>query len=277
MNNAIEKSLKSIYRNLVNKIKEKKFIVVAFSGGLDSTLVSLASKEALGSNALIVLVINETVPKRDISDAVDIATMYDLNFQRVLVPQLDDERFISNPYNRCALCKDIIMKKVIEIARINNIQVVADGSNISDLDDYRPGLNVCEKLGIWHPLIELDLTRKTIKQILKMLEVPIWEKESSPCLSSRIPYGETITKDKLDLIDRIEERVRDLGISVVRLRLYETYSNKFVGIFQVNNNKLLLSHWKGVTENFDNIIFTIDPNGYKMGSMNKTIPLNPIQ
>ncbi|MGA1820966.1 MAG: ATP-dependent sacrificial sulfur transferase LarE [Thermoplasmatota archaeon] len=254
---------------LIDIIREKGRIAVAYSGGRDSTLVALASVKAVGRDVMLIMAVNETIPRRDIEDAGRTARLLGLELKEVGVDVLKDPDFVSNPVKRCGLCKRRIMSVIIEEASRSGIETVADGAVIDDLEDYRPGHAEADKMGIWHPLIETGITKDDVERILKTEGIPIWNKPASPCLASRIPFGQKITSEKLEIVDKIETAVSELGFRQVRLRLYEISEAKYFGIIEVDDIDRAVSRWGEIVGSAGDLKIALDPLGYRTGSLHE--------
>jgi uncharacterized protein len=254
---------------LVEVMKGYGKAAVAFSGGADSSLVALASVKSYGQDALGIMIRNRTIPASDLESAKEVASSIGLELIFIDVDVLKDKRMLSNPSDRCALCRKISIPVLIEKAGEMGYSIVADGANVDDLDDFRPGHNVSTSLGIKHPLIDAELGKKEVRQLLKDEGMPVSDKPSSPCLATRIPTNEKITVGKLELIDRMEMTIRDLGFRDVRFRILESLSGGFIGIVEVDDPERALGLWKRIEEGSEGISVYLDPRGYRRGSMNK--------
>ena len=246
-------------------------VAVAFSGGADSSLVAYSAYAALGEDAQAVHVSTQTVPKRDSEDAGKLAREIGIRAITVDMDILDDPYFNDNPPDRCGICKARLMGEVIDHARRSNITEVADGAVMDDLSDYRPGHLVADKLGIKHPLIETGLLKKDVMELLDGLGLSSAGKAPSPCLASRIPYGQAITSLKLKRIDRMENIVRECGFRIVRVRLHETTSGDLIGVLEVDDVKRALDMWDELKEMDPEVRMVLDPGGYRMGSLNELL------
>ena len=246
-------------------------VVVALSGGADSSLVAHAAYLALADNAKAVHISSRTVPDQDTKDAIELAGEIGIDMITLDVDLLKDISFNSNPPDRCGICKARLMKEVMNQAERSKILEVADGAVLDDLSDYRPGHIVADKLGIRHPLIEAELTKQDVMELLSGLGLLTAGKQPSPCLASRIPYGQTITAMKLSRIDRMESAVRKLGFRTVRVRLHETASNELIGVLEVNDVSGALALWDRLKEIDPEVILLLDPRGYRIGSLNEAL------
>jgi len=254
-------------------MKGKQSVLVAYSGGVDSTLVALAAHEAPGVRSSIVMFQNETIPKSEIEDAGRVSSELGLPLNVIDDPVLGLEEIIENPMDRCGVCKRHLMSKLVAMAREEGFSTVADGSNSDDIDDYRPGLKAADRLGIWHPLMEAGIGKEEARAILKEKGVSIHDKPSTTCLMTRIPYGERVTEEKLRLIEKVEGIVRELGLREIRLRLFERKGGGYIGILEVDDPGAAMTRWDSIKDASKDVRIVLDPAGYRQGSMNTGVVL----
>ena len=208
------------YRVLQENLKALGSVAVAFSSGVDSTFLLKAAQEALGDKVIAVTASSCSFPKRELEEAKVFCEKNGICQIIVESEELDIDGFRQNPKNRCYLCKKELFEKIQKIAADNGMKAIVEGSNLDDNGDYRPGLQAVAELGIKSPLRHCDLTKADIRALSHYLHLPTWEKQSFACLSSRFVYGETITEEKLGMVDKAEQLLLDMGFHQVRVRIH---------------------------------------------------------
>jgi uncharacterized protein len=259
------------YDGMVQAMRERRRVLVSFSGGVDSGLVARIAFDAVGDNALAVLADAESLARWELREAISEAAEIGIPLRTVPVSELANERYVANPMNRCYFCRKELGAALRPIARELGYAVIADGVNVSDLGDYRPGIQAMNEEGFWHPLVEFGLAKDDVRALAERLGLSFHGKPSNACLSSRIAYGEVITMDKLRRVEAAEEAIRAFGFPVVRVRAHE-------GIARIEVPKEDLSRIvepgmaAKVVEAVRDAGFvyaTIDLRGYRSGSMNE--------
>ncbi|MDR1915098.1 MAG: ATP-dependent sacrificial sulfur transferase LarE, partial [Synergistaceae bacterium] len=206
------------YENLKRYIADLGSVAVAFSGGVDSTFLLKTAHDALGAKAIAVTACSCSFPERELREAMEFCRSEGITHIICDSEELDIEGFKDNPTNRCYLCKSELFGKIWASARERGIEHVAEGSNMDDLGDYRPGLIAVDEQGVKSPLRSAELSKDEIRLLSRELGLKTWNKQSFACLSSRFPYGEAITPERLGMVDRAEQILLDLGIRQVRVR-----------------------------------------------------------
>ena len=248
-------------------------VIVAFSGGVDSTFLAEAAQNALGDNALAVTAISDSYPIREMKAAQDIAKQIGIRFETVHTEELELEGYASNPTNRCFFCKTELFDKLNPIAEKYNVGTIVYGAIPDDVGDHRPGMDAAKQMGIKAPLIDVDLTKTEIREISKAWELPTWDKPAFACLSSRFPYGMRITRELLRQVDAAEQFLYDLGIRQFRVRHHgdlariELEAEEIARLQQKEDRNKINAHFK--TLGYAHV--TIDLQGYRSGSLNEGI------
>ena len=210
--------LQDALKQLESHIEKIGSLVVAYSGGVDSTFLLKVAHDVLQDRVIAVTARSSTYPERELNEAAKYTHNAGIKHIIIQSEELDIEGFTDNPPNRCYLCKYELFSKIKKVAQKYNIKYIAEGSNIDDLGDYRPGMQAIKELGIISPLKDIGLGKDAIRKLSKQMGLPTWDKPSFACLASRFPYGVKITQDKLAMVDRAEQYLLNLGFKQVRVR-----------------------------------------------------------
>ena len=206
--------------------------LVAYCGGVDSAFLARVARDVLGDRSLAVIADSPSLPRRELQEALEIAERFQIPVRVVRTGEFENPNYTANPYNRCYFCKHELFEEVTPIARTEGFAVIAYGENASDVTDFRPGAQAAAEFQVRAPLKEIGLTKQEIRELSAQLGLPTADKPQMACLSSRIPYGEAVTEEKLKMIEAAENFLRDLGFRDVRVRHHELGSEFRVSSFE---------------------------------------------
>lgn len=270
---ALNPDLKKKYSHLQQILRSMGKVLVAFSGGVDSTLLLKAAKDVLGDDAYAVFATSEVYPEREKEEALKTAHLLNVNLKIIESKEMQNPVFLKNPPDRCFHCKMELFSQLKEIAAQDGIPYVIDGANLEDLSDYRPGSNAAKKLGIRSPLKEAGLVKDNIREILRWMGLPNWNKPSMACLASRFPYDHPLTPEDLNKVAAAEEFLFSLGFTQLRVRHHNSLARIEVlpeDIPRFTDKDMR----KKITEKLREIGYiyiTLDLTGYRTGSLNESL------
>ena len=260
-------------------LEELQSVVVGFSGGVDSAYLSYVANRILGKKALCVTAVSPSYPEFQRKKTAEFASCYQLNHLEIQTSEVDDARYRENSLDRCYFCKRELFTKLQALARERNYRVVVDGTNYDDLKDFRPGRRAAQEYAVQSPLLDAQMTKNDIRELSRWAGLPTWNQPALPCLSSRFPYGTSITPEKLAIVDRGEEVLSRLGFQVFRVRYHETLVRLEFSPMELPK-ALNLTMAKVLTKEFKALGFkfiTVDLEGYRSGALNEVFPLYPLQ
>ena len=248
-------------------------VAVAFSGGVDSTLLLKVSHDVLGDKAIAVTVRATFTAQREMNEAENFCRLNHIRHITIQIDESEIEGFRMNPPNRCYICKREIFSRILNAARENGAAKVIDGSNLDDLGDYRPGMKALRELGVISPFVECSFTKSDIRKLSRELNLPTWDKPSFACLASRFVYGEEITREKLRMVERSEELLMSMGFRQIRVRVHgdvariEIMPEDFPRMIQDETREKIYDALKSYGFSYA----ALDMKGYRPGSMNETL------
>lgn len=253
-------------------------VLIAFSGGVDSAYLAITARGVLGERALAITADSPSYPDAHRQLALSIARDFGLAHEIIQTAELDRPEYRVNPANRCYYCKDELYSRLSAMARERGFAVVIDGNNADDRGDYRPGRQAAREHGVHSPLDEADLTKADIRELARAAGLASWDEPASACLSSRIPYGQEVTTERLRQIERAEAVLRGLGFRVFRVRHHDTVARLEIARAEMPRaldpgiNAALVSQLKAVGYQY----VSLDLQGYRLGSLNEALPLRPV-
>jgi uncharacterized protein len=265
--------LSGVYNRIVDAMRARNRVLVAFSGGVDSGLVARIAHDALADDAIAVIADAESFSRHELAEALEEADEIGIPVRVIRVSELANDSYAANPTNRCYFCRKELGKTLRPLAVELGCTTIADGVNASDLGEFRPGIQAMNEAGFWHPLVDFGLAKADVRELSRQLGLSFHAKPSNACLSSRIAYGEAITIEKLRRVEHAEQGVRDLGFPIVRVRSHEGLAR-----IEVPKEDLPRISAREIAEKVEQVVRSagfaqviVDPRGYRSGSMNETL------
>lgn len=266
-------------RRLGRILSELESVVVGFSGGVDSAYLAYMANRVLGDKALCVTAVSPSYPAFQRKETAEFASRFQLRHLEILTDEVEDSRYRENSPDRCYFCKSELFSKLQALARQRGFRAVADGSNRDDRSDFRPGRRAAREYLVCSPLSDAEMNKVEIRELSRRAGLPTWNKPALPCLSSRFPYGTSITPEKLSMVERGEEILRHFGFRVFRVRYHDALvrlefsPEELPRALDMGMAALLTKEFKALGFKF----ITLDLEGYRSGALNEVLPLHPSQ
>jgi uncharacterized protein len=265
---AKEERLRELFRALDS-------VIVAYSGGVDSSYVAYVANEELGPRAVCITGQSASLPSYQNAEIKNVVDKFGFHHEIIATDELENPNYSANNADRCFFCKDELYNKLESVARSRGIQHIVDGSTVDDLDDYRPGRQAARQHAVRSPLIEVGLNKNEVRELSRRATLPTWDKPASPCLSSRIAYGTTVTIERLNKVDRGEEILREFGFREFRVRHHDTLVRLEISAAEMDRvlRKDVVDQLAARFRELGFKYVTLDLQGFRSGSMNEALPI----
>jgi len=266
--------LQSKQEQLFAILRDMGEVMVAFSGGTDSAYLAWAANEAVGHKAIAITADSASIPTSHKRDAEAFVRRFNIRHEYIETHEFDNPDYVKNDSNRCFHCKDELFVRLTEAGQRFQIDNIVYGVNLDDTGDYRPGHRAAKEHGVRAPLLEAEMTKAEIREASRLHDLPTWDRPAAACLSSRIPYGTEVTRERIKTIEDGEEALKDLGFQVFRVRYHGELVRIEVGVDELSRaldpsmNAQFVSIFKGLGFKY----VTLDLEGYRLGSLNEVLP-----
>jgi uncharacterized protein len=265
---------------LIETLRGYGRLAVAYSGGIDSTVVAQAAHEALGEAAIAVTAVSDSLASGELEEAQALARRIGIRHRVIRTEEFADPNYLRNNPDRCYFCKSELYGRLAGLLGELEVDTIASGANTDDLGDHRPGMRAASEHGVRHPLQECGLSKADVRALAKAWDLPTWDKPATPCLSSRIAYGEDVTTEKVRMIDQAEQWLRQRGLRLLRVRYHkgdmariEVPLDELPRLAQPEVRDALVQTFRALGFKF----ITLDLEGFRSGSLNGLIPLESLQ
>ena len=265
---AKEERLRELFRALDS-------VIVAYSGGVDSSYVAYVANEELGPRAVCITGQSASLPSYQNAEIRNVVEKFGFHHEIIATDELENPSYSANNADRCYFCKDELYNKLESVARSRGIEHIVDGSTVDDLDDYRPGRQAASQHAVRSPLIEVGLNKNEVRELSRRATLPTWDKPASPCLSSRIAYGTTVTIERLNKVDRGEEILREFGFREFRVRHHDMLVRLEISAAEMDRvlRKDVVDQLAARFRELGFKYVTLDLQGFRSGSMNEALPI----
>ena len=267
----VDKTLDRKFADLKKLVSGYGSLIVAYSGGVDSTFLAAVAHEVLGSNTLSVTSRSPSVAPEELEAAIALARTRGWRHLVVDTNEIEDPRYLANDGRRCFFCKTELYTHLGQVAAAEGVTKVANGANTDDLSDYRPGMEAAKNFEVISPLVEVGMSKQDIRDVSRCLDLPTWDKPAQPCLSSRIPYGTVVSVGALAMIGKSEKGLRELGFSVVRVRHYGQTARVEIPIDDFERFEYVRSEAKRIVLASGYKVMEVDPKGFRSGALNDAL------
>ena len=265
----------SLAHALIRHIEPLQHCVVAFSGGVDSSVIAMAAYRALGQNSLAMTAVSPSVSSFELENARSVAKQMGIRHEVIQTREIENPAYVANNGSRCFYCKSELYSKIKSVsAHVQSGTVLLNGTNLDDLGDYRPGLQAAEDFGVRSPFVDLEIGKADVRQLARYWEMDVAEKPAAPCLASRIAYGQAVTTERLAMIEKAEAFVRSLGFAELRVRYHENDHARIEvptqDVSRLEESQTMLD------QNLRKLGFQsieIDPLGLRSGNLNQALPI----